>query len=184
MPVVKIEKNQVIKKAYQLFRENGYNKTSMSDIASACGIFKSGLYHHFRDKETLMEEVLKYAYANNRELHFPLLTDRSKPVKKRLSSYLQSVSKIMFNGDGGCFFANITLETSANNERFRIIIKKNFQNWVNAFMDLYSEIYDKKTAREYAERSISDIEGGVMMARIHKDKKYFNKTTRRIKGYI
>ncbi|GHF45004.1 TetR/AcrR family transcriptional regulator [Seohaeicola zhoushanensis] len=41
---------RIIETAAELFVERGYESTSMRDIANACGISKSLLYHHFSDK--------------------------------------------------------------------------------------------------------------------------------------
>ena len=43
-----------------VFKEKGYGATSISDIATACGLLKGSLYHHFSSKDELMSEVLQY----------------------------------------------------------------------------------------------------------------------------
>ena len=49
----------ILRKAAPLFEERGYHGTSMSLLAEACDIAKPGLYHHFRDKETLFLALLE-----------------------------------------------------------------------------------------------------------------------------
>jgi AcrR family transcriptional regulator len=41
--------------AFRVFRERGYDATSVEMIAKAAGITKSGVYHHVRTKEELLE---------------------------------------------------------------------------------------------------------------------------------
>jgi AcrR family transcriptional regulator len=44
--------------AARLFREHGYTGTSVRDIARRAGVEPAALYHHFRSKEALLEEIL------------------------------------------------------------------------------------------------------------------------------
>jgi AcrR family transcriptional regulator len=53
-------KNRVFEIAAEVFHRKGYDNTSMSDIASAAGLTKAGLYHHIDSKESLLYTVLDY----------------------------------------------------------------------------------------------------------------------------
>ncbi|MCG8570149.1 MAG: TetR/AcrR family transcriptional regulator [Spirochaetes bacterium] len=46
-------KQVIIKKAIHLFSKNGYEGTSMRDIAASVGIKKASLYSHFKGKEEI-----------------------------------------------------------------------------------------------------------------------------------
>lgn len=48
---------RIIETARQLFCENGYKKTSMSDIAQAVGINRPTLHYYYRTKDKLFEAV-------------------------------------------------------------------------------------------------------------------------------
>jgi len=47
--------------AVQLFNEQGYDATSVSDLARRLGLTKSALYHHFSSKEELLAVALEAA---------------------------------------------------------------------------------------------------------------------------
>ena len=51
-------KENIVKTALGLFLQNGYDKTSMNDIAREVGISKPAIYHHFKNKDGLFHEVL------------------------------------------------------------------------------------------------------------------------------
>jgi AcrR family transcriptional regulator len=51
-------KESIVKTALELFLQNGYEKTSMNDIAHQVGITKPAIYHHFKNKDELFHEVL------------------------------------------------------------------------------------------------------------------------------
>lgn len=49
--------------AVRVFAENGYDGTSMEDLATAAGITKSSIYHHVSSKEELLERGIDRALA-------------------------------------------------------------------------------------------------------------------------
>src|SRR5499426_357750 len=51
-------RNRVFEVAAEVFHRKGYDNTSMSDVASAAGLTKAGLYHHVSSKESLLFTVL------------------------------------------------------------------------------------------------------------------------------
>jgi TetR/AcrR family transcriptional regulator, cholesterol catabolism regulator len=53
-------RNRVFEIAAEVFHRKGYDATSMSDVASAAGLTKAGLYHHISSKESLLYTVLDY----------------------------------------------------------------------------------------------------------------------------
>jgi AcrR family transcriptional regulator len=55
-----IVRNRVFEVAAEVFHRKGYDNTSMSDVATAAGLTKAGLYHHVTSKESLLYTVLAY----------------------------------------------------------------------------------------------------------------------------
>src|SRR5947199_10452165 len=53
-------RNRVFEVAAEVFHRKGYDNTSMSDVASAAGLTKAGLYHHISSKESLLYTDLDY----------------------------------------------------------------------------------------------------------------------------
>lgn len=51
-------REQLLRAAARLFREQGFHGTSVAEIASAVGITKSSFYHHFASKQALLAEIL------------------------------------------------------------------------------------------------------------------------------
>ena len=54
---------EIFEHAMTLFERNGFHRTSMNEIAEACGVTKPTLYYYFRNKshllETLYEDITK-----------------------------------------------------------------------------------------------------------------------------
>ncbi|WP_312637302.1 helix-turn-helix domain-containing protein [Oscillibacter sp.] len=48
----------IISVSAKLFIEKGYDKTSMQDIVAALGMSKGAIFHHFKSKEDIFNEVI------------------------------------------------------------------------------------------------------------------------------
>jgi AcrR family transcriptional regulator len=55
------DREQVLAVAVTLFNEQGYDATSVADLATRLGLTKSALYHHFDSKEQLLSLALDEA---------------------------------------------------------------------------------------------------------------------------
>lgn len=63
-------KAAIVDAAFRMFSQVGYWRTSMTQIATGCGVTRAGLAHHFPTKETLLEAVLQQRDIDNREIFF------------------------------------------------------------------------------------------------------------------
>jgi AcrR family transcriptional regulator len=57
MPSQGVRREEVLQTAAQLFASSGF-RTSLADIADACGILPGSLYHHFDSKEAIVVELV------------------------------------------------------------------------------------------------------------------------------
>lgn len=53
------KKTLILNKAAQLFADDGFDVTTMIDVAKACGASKSHVYHYFPSKEDLLYEIVR-----------------------------------------------------------------------------------------------------------------------------
>jgi AcrR family transcriptional regulator len=62
-----IDSRQVIlRTAARLFQQQGYDATSMNDVAAALKLSKGGLYHHFQSKDEILFNLMNHPGAGNR----------------------------------------------------------------------------------------------------------------------
>ena len=52
-------RDQILDVAVRLFHERGYHATGMDEIGAAAGITGPGIYRHFRNKEEILETIVK-----------------------------------------------------------------------------------------------------------------------------
>lgn len=53
-------KEQIVKKALKLFLQKGFHNVSMAMIAAEVGISKPAIYHHYQNKDAVVEGVLDH----------------------------------------------------------------------------------------------------------------------------
>jgi AcrR family transcriptional regulator len=75
-------RNRVFEVAAEVFHRKGYDNTSMSDVASAAGLTKAGLYHHISSKESLLYTVLDYGLDLTQAYVLEPLEHISDPLEK------------------------------------------------------------------------------------------------------
>lgn len=60
----KQSKPDILRLAIPLFAQAGFTGVSMRKVANAVGITPAALYHHFKDKDQLYMETMRYAFAD------------------------------------------------------------------------------------------------------------------------
>ena len=53
-----IKRRAILDRSAALFAQNGYDRTSMAEVAAACGVSKALLYHYYVGKDALLFDVL------------------------------------------------------------------------------------------------------------------------------
>ena len=56
-------RSEILQIAADLFAASGYVRTSLKDVADACGILPGSLYHHFDSKQAIATELLERYWA-------------------------------------------------------------------------------------------------------------------------
>ena len=54
-------RQEILRTAARLFQEQGYDATSMNDVAAALRLSKGGLYHHFQSKDEILFDLMNHA---------------------------------------------------------------------------------------------------------------------------
>ena len=54
-------RHEILRAAARLFQQQGYDATSMNDVAAALKLSKGGLYHHFQSKDEILFDLMNHA---------------------------------------------------------------------------------------------------------------------------
>jgi AcrR family transcriptional regulator len=90
---------EICRTAAQIFRDRGYDATSVSDIARALGMTKAGLYHYFDSKEALLFEIMTYGLERVRDEVVLPVRGIADP-EERLRQIVLRHARIATNGRG------------------------------------------------------------------------------------
>lgn len=184
MPVVKTSRELIIKKSIHLFKVHGYYSTTMAAIGEGCGLIKGSIYHHFKSKEELALECLKYIHEYfNREIFSIAYTSQLTP-KEKLIRFTEKVEEYFLNSEGGCLLGNFALEISNNIPLLKDEIIKYFKNWENAISQILAPEIGTAQAHEKAMQIVSATQGSIMLMRLYGDSGAFKIQNRSIINLI
>lgn len=79
------KRTKILKAALELFTEHGFRGTSTAEIARSAGVATGTLFHHFRSKEVLIEELYVDAKTALAE-HICAKLDKSANFRDQLRS--------------------------------------------------------------------------------------------------
>jgi len=74
----------ILRIAEGLFHEQGYEKTTIQNIAERCGLSKGALYHHFKSKEEVLERICYRQYIYLKETFLPIIEDPEPSMMEKL----------------------------------------------------------------------------------------------------
>jgi len=105
--------------AMDCFWRNGFEATSVRDLAARMGITGASLYNAFGDKHSLFREVVqRYAERSTRERIARL--ESTLPPKQAICAFLGEIVERSVGGDRrGCLLVNTALEVAPHDPELR-----------------------------------------------------------------
>ncbi|PXX89739.1 TetR family transcriptional regulator [Marinobacter vulgaris] len=124
-------RGRLLHEAARLFRDKGYERTTVRDLAAAVGIQSGSLFHHFRTKEEILKAVMVETIRLNTALMQAAVdaaeTDRDK-LQALVRAELESI-----NGQTGEAMAVLVFEWRSLSEAS--------QAYVLRLRDIYEQLW-------------------------------------------
>jgi len=121
-------RTQILHQAALTFLRNGYDATSMSGIADACGITKPGLYYHFRGKQDLLFAIMSHALDLLEQRTLAAMLSASTH-EERLRNILQSHVRLITELEDGALTILVVTERNALRPEDRRIIEQRVRSY-------------------------------------------------------
>lgn len=169
MAIKKTSKEEILNKAISLFKTQGFYNTSMANIADECGLIKGSIYHHFKNKDEIGLDALKYI-SEYFEKNIFSIKDEALSTKEKLKKIVAKTDEYFLNSNGGCLLANLATEVSSQNEEYKAIIVEYFKVWEECLAEILEEKYSKKEAEDLAYEYICALQGSIIMFNLTNDK--------------
>ena len=101
-------RGRLLRQAAHLFRDKGYERTTVRDLAAAVGIQSGSIFHHFRTKEEILKAVMREAILVNTgrmRSRLEVVADTREAVRALVQCELESI-----NGETGEAMAVLVYE--------------------------------------------------------------------------
>lgn len=180
MAIQKTSREEILKESAKLFKLKGYYNTTMSDIASACGLLKGSIYHYFKSKDDIGLETLKYIHAYFNDNIFKIAYNKDLTPIEQIKLFVKKTDYYFLNSEGGCLLGNLALEVSWSNLDFKNEIKEYFLNWERALTIIFENKFDKTKSKELSKEFVALIQGEIMMMNLYNDKDRYLKVGKKI----
>ncbi|QND14923.1 TetR/AcrR family transcriptional regulator [Rhizobium leguminosarum bv. trifolii] len=168
------ERADIVPLLAEIFRELGYEGTSLSRITERTGIGKGSLYHFFPGgKEEMARSVLADVDAwFEHAIYRPL---RKDDAHQAIAAMWMNVNDYFRSGRRICLVGAFALDETR--ERFSAAIGDYFIRWIDALRSaLMRAGCPEEEAQTLAEEGVSGIQGALVLSRALDDRMVFTRS--------
>lgn len=184
-------RRKIIKKSAEIFNQQGYTGSSMSDVMKATGLEKGGIYRHFKNKDELALEAFDYAIHVLRSTFLKAVKGKGS-AEEKLMAVLSVYSRITEEPPliGGCPILNTSIDTDDTHPLLNAKARKAMDEWLIFIQMILKEGMESgefKSDLNVDEVSVfltSAFEGSVMMGKLYNNSLYVHKFINQVEVYI
>jgi AcrR family transcriptional regulator len=179
MAYAKLSDEDLICALTDVFRAQGYEGASLSQISEATGLEKASLYHRFPGgKEDMVAAVVNNMNRWFQSYVFTPLERPGKPAQK-VRMVAQHLRELYGDGSKSCVLDTLSLPGSSPG--LRQAVRGSLKAWLQAFTGIAREAgASTAEARVRAEQAIIEIEGSLILSRVLGDRKLFHRAMDRL----
>ncbi|MBW4443368.1 MAG: TetR/AcrR family transcriptional regulator [Plectolyngbya sp. WJT66-NPBG17] len=174
-----MDRTEVVQRIAKVFRQCGYEGTTLSLISEATGLGRASLYHHFPNgKQEMAEAVLEYAGQWFGENILAPLQGEGTPAG-RIAVMGAHLSQFYDCGRSACLLAIFTLGESD------LLFHKRVNQMLNAWIDRLAAVLMEigipaKQARQRAEDAVIQVQGALVLVRALDRTEPFERTVQQL----
>jgi AcrR family transcriptional regulator len=182
---------RIVRDAASVFGTRGFFGTSMSDLLSATGLQKGGLYNHFGSKEQLALEAFDYAVSliTGRYVEAFAATDSQLD---RLYAIVDVISALIDDPalPGGCPILNAAVESDDVLPVLRERAQEAMTSWLRLIGSTAKaaveagELRAEVDPRQLATVVTATLEGAVMLSKLYGDPSYMHRAVDHVTAHI
>lgn len=165
-------RDRILTATNELFRAQGFNGTSLSQIVTASNATTGSLYHFFPGgKDELTAEVLRSSGAAYGDLVELIVRAAADPATG-LDDAFAGAADLMLESDfiDPCPIGTIAREVASTHEPLRQVALGVMQAWIDTFVAILAEAgMAEAKAKRLATLTVASIEGAFVLARTMRD---------------
>ncbi len=187
MPKAEQTRKYIVEKAAAIFNLKGFAGTSMDDIVKATGLSKGGVYGNFSSKEDIALAAFEHAVQRVSEE----VRERTRVIDHtldKLKAVVYFYKERILNPpiEGGCPIQNTAIDADDSNPALRSRVIAALDEWQERIVYTLEkgkgrgEVRPAADSRAFATQFIGTLEGGIMLAQLYKDVRYFDAMARQL----
>ncbi len=138
-------KKNIVISAVTLFREKGFQETSMEGISEKADVSKGTLYNYFQDKESILVAYFQ-SYIEDHGPEFKARIKNIKEIEERLNYLLDFASQTLENNkDLATFYLKFRMQSFLESNPFDNLQRSGLQNIV---FEIMKEAQENKQIRD------------------------------------
>ncbi|MCC6980354.1 MAG: TetR/AcrR family transcriptional regulator [Candidatus Melainabacteria bacterium] len=177
----KVTREMILGKAAALFNSRGYFGASMSDVMSATGLEKGGIYNHFLSKDQLALEAFDYAFETASSIFKEKMDQHDKAIDK-LIAFVECFKNVASDPPipGGCPLLNSAVESDDGHPEMKLRVMKAMDAVLATAEKLVSkgieegDIEPDANPQALARSFLAGLEGAIMLTRLYSDTQYMD----------
>ncbi|QWW72612.1 TetR/AcrR family transcriptional regulator [Rhizobium sp. WYJ-E13] len=177
---VLLERADIVPRLASVFRDFGYEGTTLARIGERTGITKGSLYHFFPGgKHEMAMAVLAEIDAWFESNVFRSL--REDEAEAAIATMWSTIDRYYRSGQNTCVFAIFGIVSSR--DQFAVAITSYFRRWIDALAIAIERTgLTKPAARRSAETIVSEIQGALLLAHALNEPTMFTRTLARLRA--
>ncbi|YAF95951.1 MAG: TetR family transcriptional regulator C-terminal domain-containing protein [Nodularia sp. CChRGM 3473] len=184
-------KTRILQQAAELFNQQGYAGSSISDIMRVTGLQKGGIYNHFQSKDELALQAFDFAIACVSK-HYRAALRNKRHAVERLQAIIGVFSNFAENPPipGGCPLLNTAIESDDAHPALRERTQQAMNSWMHLIRRIIEtgiekgEIRPEVNADEIATIITATLEGAIMMSKLYGNSIYMQRAVNHLNQYI
>lgn len=131
----------ILRVAEELFHGQGYEKTTIQNIAERCGLSKGALYHHFKSKEEVLERICYLQYIYLKETFLPIIEDPGSSMMEKLRQIMTIARSSQMNTASASFSKGKSPKSSGIENAALMRLLDNYSQKI--YMDIFAPLFDE-----------------------------------------
>ena len=147
--------DETLTKIMQLFWENGYEATGLSEIISVTGLGKASLYKAFGNKQSMYLKALKHYEGLMVDAAVAMLCSKDLAPLDRIDAFLSSpiIAVRDHNDLRGCFLCNAAADRASLDNETRALFQKGYDKMRKSIVGSLSEALPQMSPETIAVRA-------------------------------
>lgn len=169
-------RENILREAFTTFNSKGYEASSMSDLMSATGLTKGGIYNHFGSKDDLAVAAFTYAFEQISTRMLEQIS-KAKTASEKLLTVIEHFES-MGHGNSlfaaGCPLMNAAIESDCANPVLQEHCHQAFARFIGLVESFFKELNTERKTENNPHDSalffISTLEGALMLSQISRSR--------------